>query len=180
MVKMICNILFIGTTARRFAVAALLLCCACIHGYGQEQPPRPITVTTTHGLTFGAFFQGASGGTVTVSPDDSRSVTGDLVQANLGIPFSAALFEIDANVGTIISILNGPDVALTGSNGGSISLHVGIASVNSIVNTTSFTTTAIPPARTEVRVGGTLTVGAAPVNPAGVYSGSFSVIFMQQ
>src|SRR5213594_588044 len=78
----------------------------------QELPPRPISiyVNPAQGLVFGAFFQGVSGGAVTIYPDGSRSVTGDITQANLGIPFSPAIFEVDANPGTVVSILNGPDV----------------------------------------------------------------------
>src|SRR5688572_31007726 len=88
----------------------------------QEPPPRPISVfvNPAQGLIFGAFFQGVTGGTVIIAPDGSRSVTGSIVQANLGFPFSPAIFEVDANRGTLIQILNGPDVILTGSNGGTL------------------------------------------------------------
>lgn len=143
----------------------------------QEAPPRPISIyiNPAQGLVFGAFFQGATGGSVMIYPDGSRSVTGDLIQANLGVPFSPALFEVDANPGTIIAILNGPDVTLTGNNGGTLSLHLGSSSVGS-----QFVSTIVPPDRTQIRIGGTLKVGTALANPAGEYSGSFSVIFIQQ
>ena len=143
----------------------------------QPPPPRPINVfiNPAQGLIFGAFFQGVTGGTVILFPDGSRSATGDLVLANLGVPFSPAIYEIDANAGTLISILNGPDVTLTGSNGGSIRLHIGNSSPAS-----PFITTAIPPARTQVRIGGTLTVGSPLANPSGSYNGTYSVTFIQQ
>ncbi|WP_149696560.1 DUF4402 domain-containing protein [Chitinophaga sp. CF418] len=143
----------------------------------QEPPPRPISVyvNPAQGLIFGAFFQGATGGTVTVFSDGSRSVTGSVVQANLGFPFSPAIFEVDANPGTLIQILNGPDVTLTGSNGGTISLHIGSSSTGS-----PFVATATSPARTLVRIGGTLTVGPPLANPSGSYSGLFSVTFIQE
>ena len=155
----------------------MLLFCFAANVQAQPPPPRPISiyVNPAQGLIFGAFFQGASGGTVIVYPDGSRSVTGSLVQANLGYPFSPAIFEVDANVGTVVSIMNGPDVTLTGSNGGSISLHIGAASTG-----TTFITTAVSPSRTQVRIGGTLTVGNALANPSGNYSGTFSVTFIQQ
>lgn len=143
----------------------------------QPPPPRPINVyvNPAQGLIFGAFYQGATGGTVIVFPDGSRSATGDLVLANLGMPFSPAIYEIDANPGTLISILNGPDVTLTGSNGGSIRLHIGNSRP-----TAPFITTAVPPARTQVMIGGTLTVGSPLANPSGSYNGMFSVTFIQQ
>jgi hypothetical protein len=143
----------------------------------QERPPRPISiyVNPAQGLVFGGFFQGTTGGTVIVYPDGSRSVTGDLIQANLGIPFSPAIFEVDANPGTLISILNGPDATLTGSNGGTLHLHIGNANTGA-----QFITTVVPPGRTQVRIGGTLTAGNALANPAGIYSGTFSITFIQQ
>jgi hypothetical protein len=143
----------------------------------QPPPPRPITVyaNPAQGLIFGAFFQGSSGGTVILFPDGSRSSTGSLVLANLGYAFSPALFEIDANLGTAVSIMNGPDITLTGSNGGSIGLHIGTASTGS-----TFITQIASPGRTEVWIGGTLTVGSPLANPSGSYSGTFSVTFIQQ
>ena len=157
-------------------VAMILLLFSCTLK-AQEAPPRPIGiyVNPAQGLVFGAFFQGVTGGSVIIYPDGSRSVTGDIIQANLGIPFSPAIFEVDANPGTIISILNGPDATLTGSKGGTLRLHIGNASTGS-----QFVSTILPPARTQVRIGGTLTAGNALANPAGVYSGTFSVTFIQQ
>lgn len=159
-----------------FLGGMFLLCCSCT-AMAQQPPPAPIAiyVNPAQGLNFGAFFQGASGGTVIIYPDGSRSVTGSIVQANLGYSFAPAIFEIQANAGTLISIMNGPDVTLTGSNGGSIGLHIGASSKG-----TQFTTTVAPPGQTQVTVGGTLTIGNAFANPSGSYSGSFSVTFIQQ
>lgn len=153
-----------------------LLLAPCV-ARAQEPPPRPISVyvNPAQGLIFGAFFQGITGGTVILYPDGSRSVTGSIVQANLGYPFSPAIFEVDANPGTLISIMNGPDVTLTGSNGGFLSLHIGTASTG-----TPFIATATSPARTIVRIGGTLTVGPPLANPSGNYSGVFQVTFIQE
>lgn len=163
-------------------ITVILFLCGSYDNYAQEGPPRPISVTVNpaQGLIFGAFFLGISGGTAVIYPDGSRSVTGDLIQANMGVPFSPAIFEIDASPGTVISIMNGPDVTLTGSNGGSLSLHIGSAGNASDNNISQFITTVSPPARTEIRIGGTLTAGNRFTNPAGSYSGTFSVIFIQQ
>lgn len=160
----------------RLVLAGLLLI-AQRQVHAQPPPPRPISiyVNPAQGLIFGAFFHGTTGGSVIIYPDGSRAVTGDVVQANLGMPYSPAIFEIDANPGTTISILNGPDVALTGSNGGSLTLRVGSASTGAL-----FVTSAVPPDRTLVRIGGTLTVGNQLANPPGVYSGTFSVTFIQE
>ena len=39
----------------------------------QEDPPRPPSITQTIDLSFGAFYQGAGGGTVTVDEFGSRT-----------------------------------------------------------------------------------------------------------
>ena len=162
-------------TRLSYGILFLLLSGLTVHA--QQPPPRPINVyvNPAQGLIFGAFFQGVTGGTVILFPDGSRSVTGDLVLANLGVPFSPAIYQIDANVGTVITIMNGPDVTLSGSNGGSIRLHIGTSSTGS-----PFITAVTPPAMTQVRIGGTLTVGSPLANPSGSYSGMFSVTFVQQ
>lgn len=161
----------------RLLVAGMLLLGSHLAAHAQPPPPRPLSiyVNPAQGLIFGAFFHGVSGGSVIIYPDGSRAVTGDIVQANLGMPFSPAIFEIDADAGTTISILNGPDATLTGSNGGTLLLHIGNASTGNL-----FITHAIPPDRTQVRIGGSLSVGNSLANPPGIYSGTFSVTFIQE
>ncbi|MCW3120248.1 MAG: hypothetical protein JWM28_4330 [Chitinophagaceae bacterium] len=123
-------------------------------------------------LIFGAFYPGNSGGSVIISNTGSRSVTGTVVPLGLGVPFSQAIFEIEAPAGTIVSILTGPDITLSGSNGGSMTLHMGNSQPAS-----PFTTSLAPPSRTPLNIGGTLSVGNALSNPAGSYSGNFSITF---
>ncbi|MBE0668715.1 MAG: DUF4402 domain-containing protein, partial [Bacteroidales bacterium] len=122
----------------------------------QEPPPRPLLVfvNNSQSLSFGAFSHGPAGGTVTVSPDESRSWSGDILLLNLGYAFSAGLFDIRANSGTVVSILNGTDVTLTGSSGGTLLLHIGAS-----LPTSPFVTTVPWPTFTQVRIGATLTVG---------------------
>lgn len=157
--------------------AILILLSIHLSAKAQQPPPDPISIYANplQGLMFGAFFQGISGGTVIIYPNGSRTVTGDVIQANLGFAFSPAIFEVVANSGTLISILNGSDVLLTGSTGGSMTLHIGTASTG-----TPFITTVTPPARTQVRIGGMLTVGSPLANPAGIYNGTFSITFIQE
>jgi hypothetical protein len=158
-------------------VLGIVLLLACTFSAdAQQKPPIPITVSfnPAEGLRFGAFFQSPSGGTVTINPNGSRVVTGGVVEADFGYVYAPATFEITANPGTLITIVNGPDVVLTGSSGGSMTLHIGSASV-----TSPFITTVSPPLTTSVKVGGTLTVGSPVANPSGNYTGSFLVTFMQ-
>ena len=142
----------------------------------QEPPPRPVVVTVTaQTLSFGAFSHGAIGGTVTIDPSGIRTSTGDVILLSLGYPYSTTLYEIVANPGTIITLLNGPDVVLPGSGGGSITLSVGASDPVS-----PFVTTVSPPLPTYLNVGGTISIGNPASNPPGSYSGTYDITFVQQ
>lgn len=134
-----------------------------------------ISVYTIQNMSFGAFATGNSGGTVVISSAGVRSVTGSVVPLNFGLQYGQAIFEIEAPAGTIISILNGPDAMLTGSNGGTMSLRTGNTDPAS-----PFNTTAIPPARTLLNMGASLTVGNATVTPPGSYTGTINITFNYQ
>lgn len=142
----------------------------------QELPPRPIRIIpTAQILAFGAFYHGATGGTVIIDPAGVRSSTGDVVLLGLGYSFSAALFEVHAHRGTVIAILNGPDVFLTGTPIGSMRLHLGASNPASpFVSNVNFNI-AIP-----LYIGGTLTVGNSGANPPGSYTGTFDVTIVRE
>ena len=144
---------------------------------GDSIPPDPgaITVYLVQNMSFGAFSNGASGGTVIISTNGARSVTGNVIPLNMGVQYFQAIFDVDSPIGSIISILNGSDAVLTGSNGGSMTMHIGGSDPPSpfiiIVN---------QPARTAVSIGGTLTVGNTAANPPGTYNGTFYITFNQE
>ncbi len=157
------------------ALSLLFLFALPQDGLAQEPPPRPVEVTVVQSLGFGAFAQGAVGGSVTVNSAGSRSSSGDIILLNLGYSFTAASYRLVGNAGTVISILNGPDVSLPGSNGGSMTLHIGASDPSS-----PFVLISVPPAFTTMNVGGTLTVGNPGSNPPGNYSGTFDVTLIQE
>jgi len=160
-----------------FSSIAFLLISVTLNVNCQELPPRPMTVTVhlSQNLIFGAFYQGSSGGSVIISASGSRSSTGDVVLLNMGDSFSPVVYDVVANPGTLVTINNGANVTLTGSNGGSMTLVIGSSDPVSpfIVPTT-------PPSATQLRIGGTLIVGNPLSNPPGIYSGTFNVTFIQQ
>jgi Domain of unknown function (DUF4402) len=158
------------------ALGILMLLACHSNVMGQQKPPAPISVSfnPSEGLRFGAFFQSPSGGTVTINPSGTRSVTGGVIEADMGYVYAPANFEITANPGTLITIVHGPDVVLTGSSGGSLTLHLGSSYPSS-----PLITTAVTPIQTSVKIGGTLTVGNPVTNPSGTYSGTFFITFMQ-
>src|ERR1700722_19959136 len=134
------------------AIGIVIILLSQLQASAQQPPPRPISVYFNPGLglRFGAFFQSISGGTVVISPTGVRTSTGTVILADMGYVFGAANFTILANPGTRVAILNSPDISLTGSNGGTMSLHIGITPPAS-----PFITTAMPPAQTSVNIGGT-------------------------
>lgn len=137
--------------------------------------PGAFSVYTVQNLSFGAFTPGSSGGTIIIATSGSRTVTGNVIPLNFGIIFCQAIFEIDAPSGSILSILNGPSVNLTGSNGGLMSLTIGASDPVS-----PFTVTVPSPGHTSVSVAGTLTVGNMIANPPGSYTGNFYITFNQE
>jgi hypothetical protein len=88
------------------------------------------------------------------------------------MPYFQSIFEIEAPPGTILHILTGTDVTLAGNNGGTMNLRIGEPDTG-----TPLITSAVSPARTQVNIGGTLTVGGASANTPGTYSGTFLISF---
>lgn len=134
--------------------------------------PGGISVYTVQNISFGAFSIGSTGGTVIISNSGTRSVTGDVVALNLGTLYFQSIFDIDAPQGSIVSILNGSDVTLTGNNGGTMSMHIGNSDPPA-----PFIVTVLQPVRTPVSIGGTLTAGTPAANPPGTYTGTFYITF---
>lgn len=134
--------------------------------------PGMILSYNVQNMSFGTFSNRSTGGTVNISASGVRSFTDNVILINQGSQFFPAIVDIDVLSGSIISILKGPDVILTGSNGGSMSMHIDGTSPAS-----PFITTAAQPARTRVSIGGTLTIGSFAANPPGIYSGTFYLTF---
>jgi len=110
---------------------------------------------------------------VIISTSGIRSTTGDVILPSLGSPGNEAIFEVKADPGTVITI-----------NFSNTTLTNGAHSMNLVLGpsfpTSPFINTLQPTGVTLVHLGGTLTVGNSSINPAGNYSGSFMVTFIQQ
>jgi hypothetical protein len=137
-------------------------------------PPRPVKIyTTSQKLSFGTFTYGVSGGTVTVSEAGSRSKSGDIIL--LGLGYASCMLLIEANPGTLISLIYNQVGPLTNGTGGSMALQIVGSSPIS-----PFITNAEPPATTTLYIGGRLTVGNSIANPPGNYNGTFDIMFNQE
>ncbi len=143
-----------------------------------ENPPIPVKVEVRNSrfLNFGSFTSGTTGGTVTVDYNGTRTATGDVFLLNLGNSPSSAIFDLTANPGTLISITIPANFILDGDGGTGGQLRLDI-NMDHLSPGQSFITTALPPSTNEILVGGTLTVGSDAQNPAGFYTGTFSLIF---
>ena len=146
-----------------------------------QPPPRSITVTPTQSLQFGTFSLinvNSGGGSVIVDWQGSRSATGDVVLLPSSPPPSPAIFEVKLCQGRNVVLTYSPTAILTGSNGGSVVLNVGPTEKGG--SGSAFAINGDCNFITQIRVGGTLTVGSLTANPGGLYSGSFSITFNQQ
>jgi len=137
--------------------------------------PMSITIYPLQGLRFGAFFKSKAGGSIIISATGERTATGDIILTELGYTHGPASFGIVANPGTMINILNGPDIKLAGSDGGAALLHLG-----SSYPASPFVTSVQPPSFTYVDIGGTLIVGGGGGTPSGSYNGSLFITFVQE
>lgn len=127
----------------------------------------PITITKNADLAFGAFASSASTGTVTVSPNGSRAVSGG-VTAMGGTP-TAARFDVVGQTGTTYSIVLGGSTQLTS---GSDNMPFATISDLSASAATSgnVTSGSLTSGTQSIYVGGILTVGVN--QPSGTYTGT--------
>jgi len=138
-------------------------------------PPREIRVFATQELSFGDFFTGSAGGSVIISPTGSRSAAGTVVLAGgLGQP---AIFIVELLPGRLVNIMISPQTATLTRIAGGETMTMSIGPTD---KGTSFVTSAGHPFRTPVQIGGILHVGSIASNPAGEYTGTFNVTFIQE
>ncbi|MCP5063822.1 MAG: DUF4402 domain-containing protein [Ignavibacteriae bacterium] len=126
---------------------------------------------TLQDLSFGAFYTGPSGGTVTMSSSGIRSAGGSVVlfTSDQG---NKAIIQVTVYVNTLLTYTIGNIVNLTDGLGNTITL-----AIDDFYPSSPFTPT---DKIIEVWVGGTLTVGIPMSTPAGNYSGSFEITFNAQ
>jgi hypothetical protein len=121
------------------------------------------------------MYQGNSGGKVAISTNGSRTATGNVVLLNFGTPYYQAIFEMEAPVGTIVSISPDKKASLTGSSGGTMKLRI-----DNMAPSSPFVISVPPPGRTRIFIGGTLSVGNTKQTPPGFYTGTFDISFNYQ
>jgi len=159
---------------RKSAVSAVMILIFSWIANGQEPPPRPLEITETQQLSFGTFTLSGAGGTVIIYSDGSRGATGSVIPLTLNPVHTTARFELVANPGTIISLMGWPASILTnGTQTMSFIIDSTLPVLPYVINT-------VPPNGTTLNLGGTLTVGSILSNPAGSYSGTYNITFVQE
>ncbi len=139
-------------------------------------PQRTITVSATQAMHFGTLcLNGTTGGSVTLGYNGVRT-SSDIYLSALAPAAQPAIFEIKLCEGRNVIITYSPTITLTGSNGGSFELDIGPTEYG--VSGSSFPVISDCNFITPIRVGGTLHI--PDYAPAGIYTGSFDIIFEQE
>jgi spore coat protein U-like protein len=129
----------------------------------------PITITKAADLSFGSFAGGSTAGTVTLSPDNSRGVTGGVVKMG-GTP-AAAKFDVTGQAGAGYTISLGGSTQLTSGSNTIPFAAVSDVTASSITSGTASVGVLTGGAQS-LYVGGVLTVAANQA--AGTYTGSIT------
>ena len=164
-------------------LTSILLCISIVPLFAQlgpDLPQRTATVKATQALNIGdiTILSGSSGGTVSVDHNGIRSSTGSVIMLNMGNMVQPAIFEVKICPGRMINVTFPTTTTLYGNNGGSMVLHIGHTSIGGSGST--FISNKGCDDIHLIRVGGTLDVGSIGSNPAGLYSGTFTLTFVQQ
>lgn len=128
---------------------------------------RPLSIVKISDLEFGTLIAGATAGTVVIDPTiDARTTTGGTTAAG-GAP-KAAQFLTYGTQNSILQVNRGPLPVLNRAGGGA-TMNVTQLTLNGPV-----TRVVNPAGVLDLRVGGTLAVGANQLS--GAYSGTFTII----
>ncbi len=131
-----------------------------------------ITIANGTPLNFGKILKGTAG-TVIISPDGTRSVTGGITEIS-GTPFSASTFIVNASEGFTYTINYTPSITLTNA---SLVAGTKTMTVDTFTNDLGSTVTGTGEDQ-DLKVGATLNVANDQVE--GIYSGTATVTVTYQ
>jgi hypothetical protein len=133
-------------------------------------------ISTDRDLAFGSFATGSTGGTVVVSPEGNRSVTGTIIPLETTPVFSAGFgYRIGGRHTIRIVFPQSAQLNRTGGNGSMTITNFTSDRPGNIISTRPG-----PPMTYTVNVGATLNVQNSTVNPGGDYTGTFTVTFINE
>jgi hypothetical protein len=147
-----------------------------LHGQTPFSPPNRLQVYLVQDLSFGSFFTGTSGGAVVITPEGNRTVSGTVIVLPCS-PGTPAILEVRLTPNNMVHI-SFPSSATLRSTGGNETMTV--TGFTSDKPGNSFVTARGRPFINPVRVGATLNAGNTANHPAGNYTGSFTVTFIEE
>ena len=134
-----------------------------------------VEVLEVQDMSFGSFATGDTGGTIVISPNHNRIVTGTVT--GLVSSFSAAVIRLRIQGNKMIVNINLPTSAQLVRSGGSetmtITNFISDRPGNSFVTTSGNATY-------DVKIGATLNVQNSQINKPGNYQGNFAVTFIRE
>ncbi len=132
-----------------------------------------LSAAETSQLNFGSFSVQANGGSIVVKPEDgSRTVNGSVTALGM---YSIARFTVTGQTDATFSINLPPDDKATVTNL-SNSKTMEVTNWKSVPSA-GIGTGLLSGGTLVVKVGATLVVGTINDNPAGMYSGTYSILF---
>lgn len=135
-----------------------------------------LNIDKVQDLSFGSFYVGASGGTITITPEGNRSVTGTIIPL-AGSSTFPAIFNVSSTfVFSHWVHLVFPTSAQLTRIGGSQTMMINNFTSD---KPTGFSSCFFCP-KVVVRIGGTLQVGNLTMNPPGNYRGTLNVMFVYE
>jgi hypothetical protein len=148
-----------------------LLFLAFFEPTGMKAQP-PLRVNVVQDLSFGSFVVSVSGGTITITPEGTRTTTGTIVPLSISTE-APAIFEVSkpGSSQKQVNIVFPASAYLTRSGG---SERIVVNNFKSDKPSDSFLVSNVTQ---RVNVGATLTVQGLSTNPPGNYAGTFSVTF---
>lgn len=163
----------ISSTMFRLAVLALAMgstgsaIAAVANATSTGTVVAPIAITKVADLSFGNFTSSAAAGTVTISPNNARGVSGGVTAA--GGTSAAARFDVVGSGTSTYSIsLTGTSVLTSGADTMAFTRVSDVSA--SAITSGDVTTGTLTAGAQSIFVGGVLTVAAN--QPAGVYGGT--------
>jgi spore coat protein U-like protein len=132
---------------------------------------QAIAISNTGNLSFGSIAPSASAGSVTVSPNGTRTFGGGTTAAG-GSP-TAAQFSVTGEAGLLYSISTAASSATLTSGGNNMPFTVISDTTASAILTGTASSGTLTGGGQTIYVGGSLTVGANQV--AGTYTGTINV-----
>ncbi len=149
-----------------------LLFLAFFEPTGMKAQLRQLRVDVVQDLSFGSFYVGASGGTITITPEGTRTTTGTIVPLSTSTE-APAIFEVRSItlIARWVHIVLPASAYLTRSGG---SERIVVNNFKSDKPSGFWSSLFLTQT---VKVGATLTVQGLSTNPPGNYTGTFSVTF---